>query len=35
VGSRGQSGLGIAFLPGEVDTRGVLQTYVEARTATC
>jgi hypothetical protein len=35
VGSRGQTGLGIAFLPGEVDTRGVLQTYVSGRVANC
>lgn len=35
VGQRGQTGLGIAFLPGEVDTRGVLQTYVTQHIGAC
>lgn len=34
VGSRGQSGLGISFVPNEIDTRGLLQTYV-ATQGTC
>lgn len=32
-GPRGQHGLGIAFLPGEVDTRGLLQTFVTQHAA--
>ena len=35
VSSQGRSGLGIAFLPGEIDTRGVLQGFVSARIAAC
>lgn len=31
--SKGQAGLGIAFLPGEVDTRGLLQSFVTAHGA--
>lgn len=35
VGSRGNPGLGIAFLPGEIDTRSVLQSYVSQQAGTC
>ena len=32
-GPKGQHGLGIAFLPGELDTRGLLQGFVAQRSA--
>lgn len=35
VGSKGNTGLGIAFLPGEIDTRSVLQSYVSTQVGAC
>jgi hypothetical protein len=35
VGQKGATGLGIQFLPGEIDTRSVLQSYVSQQAATC